>query len=161
VFLWFIGTSVLTIAYVFRDPRFDYRPLIVGSLLPDIVDGPLGGARYAHSLLVPVALLVVVMLATAKRRNIRRRLLGVPIGMLLHIVYDGAFSNTHVFWWPFAGAIGTSPLPAFDRGWVLAVALELAGAALIGWGVVLFGLRDPVRRQALWQSGTLSPVNDG
>ena len=31
--LWFVATSVLTIHYVFTDPRFDHRPLVVGALL--------------------------------------------------------------------------------------------------------------------------------
>ena len=36
MFLWFIGTAVITVWYVFRDPRFDYRLLIVGSVLPEL-----------------------------------------------------------------------------------------------------------------------------
>jgi hypothetical protein len=34
VFFWFIGTAVVAVGMVFRDPRFDYRLLIVGSVLP-------------------------------------------------------------------------------------------------------------------------------
>ena len=78
MFFWFIGTAVVTVGFVFRDPRFDYRLLVVGSVLP-IVDVVFGGARALHSITVSIALLVVVMLATAGRRPIRRLLLGVPI----------------------------------------------------------------------------------
>ena len=63
MFLWFIGTAVITVWYVFRDPRFDYRLLIVGSLLPEL-DALAGGMRWMHSLVFSVALLVVVMVAT-------------------------------------------------------------------------------------------------
>ena len=42
--LWFVSTAVLTVWFVFRDPRFDYRLLIVGSVLPDL-DGLFGGRR--------------------------------------------------------------------------------------------------------------------
>ena len=34
VFFWFIGTAIVAVWYVFRDPRFDYRLLVVGSVLP-------------------------------------------------------------------------------------------------------------------------------
>ena len=30
---WFVGTAVVAVWFVFRDPAFDYRLLIVGSLL--------------------------------------------------------------------------------------------------------------------------------
>ena len=56
VFFWFIGTAVVTVWLVFRDPRFDYRLLIVGAVLPGIVDALLGGARVMHSLTFSVAL---------------------------------------------------------------------------------------------------------
>ena len=153
--LWFIATSVLTIHAVFRDPSFDYRPLVVGSLLPDLIDGPLGGARYLHSVTVAVGMMAVVMAVTAGRRPIRRKLLAVPIGVLLHIVFDAAFNDTRVFWWPFTGAIGHAPLPVVQRGaWNLV--LELLGAGMIWWAVGRFGLRDPERRRALLDEGVLT-----
>ena len=43
MFFWFVGTAIITVGVVFRDPRFDYRLLIVGSVIP-IADGLLGGA---------------------------------------------------------------------------------------------------------------------
>ena len=44
-------------------------------------------------------------------------LLGLPIGMFLHLVFDGAWNNTEVFWWPFFGwSFDESPLPVIDRG---------------------------------------------
>ena len=157
MFLWFIATSVLTIYFVFGDPNFDYRPLVVGALLPDVVDGLLGGARYLHSLTVAVGLMAVVMVATAGRRPIRRQLLGVPIGMLLHIVFDAGFNNTRVFWWPFTGDIGHGQLPIAQRGgWN--VPLELIGAAMVVWSVGHFGLRDPERRRQLIRTGRLTAL---
>ena len=42
----FVGTSIATVWFVFRDPRFDYRLLIVGSVLP-LADGVTGGAAVA------------------------------------------------------------------------------------------------------------------
>ena len=91
VFFWFIGTAVVTVWFVFRDPRFDYRLLIVGSVLPAVVDALFGGARVLHSLMFSVVLLAVLMLATPRGTPIRRTLLALPIGTLLHLVFTGAW----------------------------------------------------------------------
>ena len=117
MFFWFIGTAIVTVGVVFRDPRFDYRLLIVGSVLP-IADGVAGGARALHSVTVSVGLLAALMIATAGRKPVRKLLLGLPIGMILHLVFDGAWNNTEIFWWPFFGvAFDDAGLPIVDRGW--------------------------------------------
>ncbi len=152
--LWFLGTSVLSVWFVFRDPGFDYRMLLVGALLPDIVDVPFGVARFAHSLTVAVGVLVVVMLATVGRKPVRRLLLALPIGMLLHLVWDGAFASSKVFWWPFSGGWGHERVPSLARGW-LDVPFELAGAAMLWWVVRTFHLADPERRRELIRTGRL------
>lgn len=154
MFLWFIGTAVVSVWYVFRDPRFDYRLLAVGALLPDVIDLPGGQARWAHSLTAAVAALVVVMLVTAGRKPIRRLLLAVPIGMLLHLVWDGAFASTKVFWWPFTGSWGDVRVPSLQRGW-LNLAFEAAGLVLLAWIWRRCELSDPQRRTALIRHGVL------
>src|SRR5215204_5107797 len=114
--LWFWATSFLTVWLVFHDPSIDYRILLAGSILPDVIDAVFGGAAVAHSLVSSVAVLVGVMLATIGRRSLRRRLLFLPIGMFLHLVFDGAFANGDTFWWPVSGArLGAEPLPSLDR----------------------------------------------
>ncbi len=160
MFLWFIGTAVLSVWFVFRDPRFDYRLLALGSLVPDLIDVPMGRARWAHSLTVAVAVLVVIMLATAGRKPIRRLLLALPIGMMLHLVFDGIFSSTKVFWWPFAGSWGSVRVPSLERGW-LDVVFELAGAGMLVWAWRRFGLDDPQRRSTLVRHGHLSEARPG
>jgi hypothetical protein len=154
MFLWFIGTAVVSVWFVFRDPRFDYRMLAVGALLPDVIDLPGGQARWAHSLTVAVGALVVVMLVTAGRKPIRRLLLAVPIGMLLHLVWDGVFASTTVFWWPFTGSWGDVRVPSLQRGW-LNVAFEAAGLVLLAWIWRRCELSDPQRRTALVRHGLL------
>lgn len=154
---WFIGTSVLAVWFVFHDSRFDYRWLLVGAVLPDLVDAPFGGARVAHGVVGSVGLLIVVMFATVGRRVLRRRLLALPIGTFLHLIVDGAFTNTKVFWWPFGGvAFRDAPLPSWHRGgWD--ILLELAGLVLCWWAVGRFGLRDRERRRRFWRTGVLEP----
>ena len=152
--LWFAATSVLTVYFVFRDPRFDYRFLVLGALLPDIVDAFAGRMWVLHSLGGAVGLLAVVMAVTVGNRPLRKRLLGLPIGVLLHIVFDGAFSTTEVFWWPVSGGFGDHPLPVVARGW-WNLALEVAGAVLLVWAWRLFGLADPARRRRAVRAGEL------
>ncbi|HEY4609439.1 MAG TPA: hypothetical protein VIH06_09550 [Ilumatobacteraceae bacterium] len=154
MFLWFIGTAVISVWYVFRDPRFDYRLLAVGALVPDIIDLPGGQARWAHSLTVAVGTLAAVMLVTVGRRPIRRLLLAVPIGMLLHLVFDGVFASTEVFWWPFAGSWGDVQVPSLQRGW-WNILLEALGAIALWWMWRRCTLADPERRGRLLHHGLL------
>ena len=153
--LWFWGTAFLTVWLVFHDPSIDYRLLLVGAVLPDVVDAPFGGAGVAHSITFAVAVLVVVVLATIGHRALRRQLLALPIGIFLHLVFDGAFANTEVFWWPFTGATpGDQPLPSIDRG-VLSLVFEVAGLVILVWAWRRFGLADHRRRKLFWRTGHL------
>ncbi|CAN5589394.1 hypothetical protein BH23ACT3_BH23ACT3_01560 [soil metagenome] len=155
MFFWFIGTSVLAIWYVFRDPRFDYRLLIVGSVLPPAVDVWFGGARVMHSLTLSVALMTIVMLVTTGRRPIRRTLLGLPLGTLLHLVFTGAWTDTTVFWWPFSGGgFGDAPLPIAERGW-WNVMLEIIGVVLVLRIWRQAGLSSPDARSLFRTTGQL------
>lgn len=152
---WFVGTSIATIWFVFRDPRFDYRLLVVGSLVPPVVDVWFGGARVMHSLFASVALMTVVMALTVGRRPVRRMLLGLPLGTLLHLVFTAAWANATVFWWPFSGGgFDGAPLPVVERGW-WNVLLELIGVALVIWIFRVTGLSSPEARQRLRSTGQL------
>jgi len=156
VFLWFIGAAVVTVWFVFRDPFFDYRLLIVGSVLPALVDGVFGGARVLHSLVFSVVLLVVLMVATPARSPLRRTLLGLPVGTLLHLVFTGAWLDARVFWWPFGGwSFGAAEHPVTARGWWNAL-LELVGIGLCWWVVVRAELRRADRRRSFWHTGHLA-----
>ena len=155
---WFVGTAVLSVWFVFRDPRFDYRLLVVGSVLPAVVDGFLGGARVLHSLTFSVALLVLVMLATAGRKPIRKTLLGLPVGTMLHLVFTGAWTNTTVFWWPFFGFdFDSARHPVAARGW-WTLLLEAVGVGLCWWIVQHARLRSPDQRRQFWRTGQLAIV---
>lgn len=152
--LWFIATVALSVHYVFNDPRFDHRLLLVGALLPDVLDIPFGRAAWAHSITVSVGVLAAVMIATAGRKPIRRLLLGLPIGMLMHLVWDGAFTLTESFWWPFSRDWGDAAVPSVGRGW-WNIPLEIIGLLLLRHAWKRFGLADPARRADFRRSGVL------
>ena len=157
MFFWFVATAVFAVGFVFRDPRFDHRLLVVGSVLP-IADAVFGGSRALHSVTVSIVLLAVVMLATTGRKPIRKLLLGLPIGMFLHLVFDGAWNDTDTFWWPFTGlGFDDSGIPVVDRG-LLSVVLELVGIAGCVWLWRHNGLGDPGRRRRFLSDGRLDVV---
>ena len=122
---WFIGTSVASVWSVFRDPKFAYRWVIVGSLIP------------IFSVATVVAVLTAVMLLTigknATKKAARKNFLALTIGLFMHLVFDGAFLNTKMFWWPLAGfSTNGYSLPLVERGF-LNIPFEIVGVALIMW----------------------------
>ena len=154
MFFWFIGVGWLLVVAVFQSPALDYRLVMLGTVLP-LADAVTGGPWVLHTLLASVALLAIVMLATQRRRLVRRRWLGLPIGMFIHLVLDGAWANTHVFWWPaFGVSFGHDRLPELDRGG-LSVVMELVGVAALLYAWSRFDLRDPAARDRFLRTGQL------
>jgi hypothetical protein len=153
---WYAAGAVFGVWNVFQSGGIDVRMVAIGSLAPLLVDVGFGAQRYGHTLLAPVAALVLVMLATAGRghRLLRRHLIGVPIGWFCGIALSGSFTHQHTFWWP---ALGTT----FDRASLLpplpwALVLEAIGLLALRWCWVHFGLRDPARRRTLWRAGKVA-----
>lgn len=156
MFLWFAGMAFLLVWTVFKDTAIDYRLVMAGALLPDVVDGVLGGPKLLHSLAFSVGLLVAVMLATRGRRRLRRRLLAVPIGTFCHLLLDATWTRTATFWWPFFGtAFEGSGLPSLQRPVALLVVLEVVGALALVWCHGRFRLGEPDRRREFLRSGHL------
>ncbi len=152
--LWFAGMSLLAVWLVFRDPAIDHRLVMAGAILPDVVDGSTGGPWVLHSVLGSVVLLAAVMLGTVGRRRLRRRLIALPIGTFLHLVFDGAWGDTDSFWWPFTGGFGDGALPSIERGWV-SVVLEVVGLGVLAWAYRRFGLDDATRRRVFVRTGRI------
>ena len=151
--IWFAVLSVVLTWAVFQSPALDYRLVALGAVLP-VVEVPFG-AGPMHSLIFATAGLVVVMLATTKRRLVRRRWLGLPIGLYLHIVLDFAWGRTETFWWPFLGVeFSPGPAPELSRGF-LSLLLDVVGLAVGWWAYRRFGLDDPERRSRFVHTGQL------
>ena len=111
--LWHIGMTVLIVRYVFRDPRMDLRWVLVGSVLPDVIDKPIGAVVFhdtfgthrvfGHTLLFPVLALFLVLLATRRGTALRKGLIGVVIGWFVHLILDGVWLSPEAFLWPLFG----------------------------------------------------------
>lgn len=156
--LWFAGTAFLAVWLVFRDPAIDHRLVIAGAVLPDVVDLVTGGPWLLHTVVFSVAALLGVVLVTRGRRLRRRQWIALPIGLFLHLVFDGVWNDAELFWWPAFGAddgVGVGRLPTFERGLALDVVLEVAGAAILVWAWRRFRLGEPERRAVFVRSGRL------
>lgn len=152
--IWFAVLSVVLVAVVFRSGGVDYRTVVVGALLP-VLEGFLGGPKVLHSVAGAGLVLGVAMVATRNHRLVRRRVLGIPIGMMCHLVLDGSFTRTDVFWWPFTGTgFADGQIPEWSHLGVSLV-LEVVGIAVGVWAWRLFGLDDPVKRARFVREGRL------
>lgn len=152
--VWFVGVGFLAVVLVFKSPALDYRVVALGTLLP-LVDVIPGVPPVLHTLLAAVALLALTMVATRGRRLARRRWLGLPIGVFVHLVLDGTWTHTELFWWPAFGLdLPDVALPTFGRG-PAGLVLEVLGAAALWWSWRQFRLDDPVRRADLLAHGRL------
>jgi hypothetical protein len=153
--LWFAGVSFAFVWLVFRSPALDYRLVMLGSVLP-IGEAVLGGPRLLHTLVAAVALLAVVMLATQRKRLVRRRLISLPIGLMMHLVLDGIWTRADVFWWPFLGtSFGTGQLPELERPVGVTIVLELIGVAALAWCWHTFRFSDRANLDRFVRTGHL------
>ena len=157
--IWFAVMSVVLTWAVFQSPAIDYRMVALGSVIP-VVEAPFGNGPL-HSLLAPTLVLGIVMLATRNRRLVRRRWLGLPIGMYLHLVLDFSFTRTDTFWWPFLSRSFTpGESPEFSRGlWSLVLDVVALGVGV--WAYRRFGLDDPARRSRFLRTGQLDRAVTG
>ena len=156
VLLWFVVLAPVLVAEVFRSPMVDYRLVAIGAALP-LVEIVIGQPLLLHTLLGPVVLLTAVMLGTQRRRLLRRRLLGVPIGVFLHLILAGSWTVTAAFWWPgFGGSIGAFPVPETERSWYVIAVLEVAAVGVGLWAWRRYRLDTDENRRLLWRHGHLA-----
>jgi len=139
-------------------PALDYRLLLVGSMLPDIIDKPLGiwllretlgsGRIFAHTLLFAAVLAGVGLYLYMTRR--RLGVLCLALGTLAHLILDQMWLNPRTLLWPLYGL-------AFDKGttehWLPGILTllvtkpsvylpEIIGALLLGaffWDIIRHG----------------------
>lgn len=132
--------------------NLDLRWLVVGSMLPDIIDKPLmllspdnvigSGRTMAHSLAFMIALLLAGLMARNKARAVLFTLLAGSLG---HLALDSMWQLPHTLLWPLLGPdfqrIDVGPLaPHLLRALTtrpLTYVLEAVGFAIS----LAFGLR--------------------
>ncbi len=88
----------------------DYRFVILGSMLPDLIDKPLGvfifrkelsnGRIFAHGLLPNTA---VLLAALTWRRRADRHLVSLALGTAAHLALDRMWMDPKTLLWPLGG----------------------------------------------------------
>ena len=153
MFLWFAGLSFAAVWSVFRSPALDHRMVMLGAVLP-LCEAFAGRPLALHTLAGATALMTVVMLATRRRRLLRRRWLGIPVGLYAHLVLDATWADKHLFWWPF---LGTSfPHDALLPSWWVVLILELVGLFCCWVVVGQYDLYLPGPRREFFRTGRLT-----
>ena len=109
--LWHLGATTALTRYAFRDERMDLRFLMLGAILPDLIDTPIGLLFFdslqsvrlvAHSLVLAAILMTWIVLATRRGRP-RKRWMPIAIGVLIHLFLDAMWADPESLWWPFLG----------------------------------------------------------
>ncbi len=156
MFLWFVILAPVLVAEIFQSPMADYRVVALGAALP-LLEVVFGHPRYLHTMAVAMGLMAIVMLATSNHRLIRRRLLGIPIGLLLHLVLDFSWTQSELLWWPaFGFDFDEAGSAAFTRPLAVGLLLDLVACVVGYWAFRRYELDDPANRQLLLKSGRLN-----
>ena len=118
-----LGLLWLLNKIAFKEKQPDYRLAFLGSILPDIIDKPLGlillrynlgdGRTFAHTLIFPV-LLFIIGLYFARRKENNLILLSACVAG--HLILDQMWLEPSVLLWPAYGII--FPYQRGDTFWV-------------------------------------------
>lgn len=168
---WHLGATLWLFRWIFRDPKVDVRFLLVGAVLPDLIDMPLGtilladtyasAELWGHSLLAPSVYIAIVLLATRRGRR-RRAWMALGVGWLFHLLLDGMWLHEEVFLWPVFGLdIPSGEAPFWQLAWSRAFSdpwrwvLEAVGVGYLAWLWFAVGLNRADRRAAVTETGRL------
>jgi membrane-bound metal-dependent hydrolase YbcI (DUF457 family) len=167
---WHLGATVALVRYSFRDDRMDLRFLMLGAILPDLIDTPIGWIVFDgtmttrlvfHSLLISAVAMVLVVWRT-RRGKPRKRWMPLAIGMLVHLALDTMWASPETLWWPFLGfdftPVGSETLAAYIgdvlgdwRVWLL----EAVGAAYLVVLATRANLAEPAAREKFLTTGAV------
>ena len=168
--LWHMGIATAIVYVTIGRRRVDYRFILLGAVLPDLIDGVScffyecgGGRGVAHSLLANVAVTVAIILVLRGER--RLSVFGIGVGWLLHLVADGMWDAPKTFFWPVAGT-DFATVPREPYSWSLFThpvahwttwAGELVGLGILAWFWVAFRLGEEGRLRLFLSDGYLRP----
>jgi hypothetical protein len=174
IFFGHIGITLLLafLIFMFLKEKIDYRFLLVGAILPDLIDKPLGqyiffdtfhnGRIFAHTILFVLLLVTVAVFLERKYRFTGVSVLA--LGAIAHIAEDEIWRTPGTALWPLLGW----QFPKLDMldyaGYIWDVLLheprayvpEIVGLVIIAGFVWRFELYRPERVKAFLKTGRLS-----
>lgn len=169
---WDVGATIWIFRYVFKDPGVDTRALILGALLPNLIDKPIAlliapaafdtTRIYGHTLLAALVVLTLSVLLTRRSTLQRKRAVALSVGMLIHLLTDAMWTVPETLFWPAFGfdfpPAAADTLTGLFRQFAsdpIAIGLELIGLAYLAYLWRRAGLSDRSRRAAFLHSGRL------
>lgn len=126
---WHVGATTAITRYSFRDEKMDLRFLMLGAIVPDLIDTPIGLAMFGtfesvrlagHSLLFAALVMTWIVLATRRGRP-RKKWMPIAIGILIHLFLDTMWADPETLWWPILGGSFTPDGAASVGEYVTAV----------------------------------------
>ncbi|MDP9227375.1 MAG: metal-dependent hydrolase [Actinomycetota bacterium] len=168
--LWHLGVGAALVYVTLGRSRIDYRFILLGSVLPDLIDLPLshvfgwpGGRGLAHTLVAVVVVSMVIVLVFRGERRIS--LFGIGVGWLTHLVGDGMWLIPRTFLWPaFGTRFGAIPPEPYSANLITHPLNHLStwggeavGLAILLWFWVAFRLGERDRLRRFLSDGRLRP----
>jgi inner membrane protein len=180
---WHLGLTWAIVFFALGARRIDYRVVLLGAVLPDLIDKPVGriffeeqfqtSRLFGHTLLFVTVLLLAIQLVL--RGRTARRWFILPIAALIHLVLDGMWNHPVTLFWPlFSTTFPPDPvdnywlemlLRPFEEPWELVK--ELVGLGIFVYLIRAFELQIPARRRDFVREGKLysgvdrSPQGEG
>lgn len=168
---WHLGMTCAIVFFALGARRIDYRVVLLGAVISDLIDKPIGrlffadrfetGRLYGHTLLVATVLLLAIQLTL--RGATARRWFILPICMLIHQVLDGMWNEPITWFWPLFGTtfppdpeagywlqVLTRP---FDHPWEMVK--EVVGIGLLVYLGRAYRLHEPELRRRFVREGRL------
>jgi inner membrane protein len=178
----FFGHIGITIAFVFIVFYFfkgnvDYRFVIVGSILPDIIDKPLGqiifysvfqnGRIISHTLFFVAVLTLIGIYVERRYRSTAVEFLA--LGALIHLVLDQMWNTPQTLFWPLLGwAFPTVDLENYSGFIVNELTTrpdvylpEILGFLIVVAFTIYFQLYKPTNLKNFIKNGTIISKQSG
>lgn len=171
---WHLGMTA-AIVFLTLGRRIDYRVVLLGAILPDLIDKPIGriffeerfesGRLFGHSLLFVVVLILAIQVGL--RGASARRWFILPVGAGIHLGLDAMWNHPVTLFWP----LFTTRFPRFpvENYWLEVLSRPDIGSAVmevVGLGLLLylayaFELERPGPRREFLRTGRLGGSRAG
>lgn len=172
MFFWHVGVTCALVLLALGARRIDYRVVMLGSILPDLLDKPIGriffarrfqnGRLFGHTLLFVVVMVLAIQLVL--RGSAARRWFILPIAALLHMALDGMWAQPVTLFWPLFGArFPPDPVPDYWLEVLLRpfrhpaeLVREVIGLALLVYLGLAFELQHGGPRREFFRRGEVA-----
>lgn len=176
------GHLGITLAFVFLvflilKENVDYRYVLAGSMLPDIIDKPVGhilfpeifhnGRIFCHTLLFIVVLIILAVYMERHYKYTGVSFLG--LGAMMHLIEDQMWFAPQTLFWPLFGL----EFPQFEYGSIVGYWLnglltepqayipEIIGITILAAFIYHYRIYEPARLKSFVVTGTVAASSRG